>query len=258
MTTSQKKGRTGRRPGKQDTPTQILQAARNLFAQGGFSSSSVRAIASQAGVDPALIRHFFTNKEGLYQAVLDQEMALVAQKLSPYSTQKGSWELLLEGFMSLWESAETYPLLSTLLRSILLEADPAPGQLSPSSRSWKQLLEEQILPLGPQPLPAESRLLLEAQLLGLASSRFLLKRSGFPDQEELVAAYLPLLASLPLGQKEDNSPVEDFLFSLPTDPQANPPAPAEPEKPSRKRAKEPKKKAAVTWSDEPLPLFDQL
>lgn len=56
----------GRRPaGGGDTREQILDAARTLFAEKGFERTTMRAVGEQAGVDPALIAHYFGNKDGL-------------------------------------------------------------------------------------------------------------------------------------------------------------------------------------------------
>ena len=59
-------GRTGRRPGNPDTRQAILDAARREFAARGFSASTVRAIAAAAGVDPALVHHYFGTKDNLF------------------------------------------------------------------------------------------------------------------------------------------------------------------------------------------------
>ena len=48
----------------------LLQAAAGLFASRSFETVSTRAIAKEAGVDAALIHHYFGSKEGLFQAVL--------------------------------------------------------------------------------------------------------------------------------------------------------------------------------------------
>ncbi|HKQ01335.1 MAG TPA: helix-turn-helix domain-containing protein, partial [Actinomycetes bacterium] len=52
-------GRSGRRPGRPDTRRAILAAARELFADKGFDHTSIRTIATAAGVDPALVHHYF-------------------------------------------------------------------------------------------------------------------------------------------------------------------------------------------------------
>jgi AcrR family transcriptional regulator len=58
--------RTGRRPGTPDTREAILTVARRGFASRGFEATSLRAIATEAGVDPALIIHYFGSKSGLF------------------------------------------------------------------------------------------------------------------------------------------------------------------------------------------------
>lgn len=61
----------GRRPvGGADTREQILTAASELFSELGFERTTMRAVAARADVDPALIHHYFGNKEGLLAAAL--------------------------------------------------------------------------------------------------------------------------------------------------------------------------------------------
>ncbi|GAA1758844.1 TetR family transcriptional regulator [Luedemannella helvata] len=60
----------GRRPGNQDTREAVLAAAREVFADKGYDGASIRAIAAAAGVDPALIHHYFGTKEQLFVAAL--------------------------------------------------------------------------------------------------------------------------------------------------------------------------------------------
>ena len=63
--------RTGRRPGRQDTREAILAAARDAFAEKGFDGASIRYIATSAGVDPALVHHYFGTKDQLFLAAMD-------------------------------------------------------------------------------------------------------------------------------------------------------------------------------------------
>jgi AcrR family transcriptional regulator len=60
--------RTGRRPGTPDTRDAILTVARHRFATRGYDATSLRGIATEAGVDPALVIHYFGSKEGLFVA----------------------------------------------------------------------------------------------------------------------------------------------------------------------------------------------
>ncbi len=64
--------RRGRRPAGQDTRTALLEAARAVFGESGFEGATVRTIATRAGVDAAMVNHWFGGKEGLFaQAVLE-------------------------------------------------------------------------------------------------------------------------------------------------------------------------------------------
>src|SRR5262245_29865305 len=64
--------KTGRRPGATDTREEIAVAARSLFAELGYERATFRKIAAAAGVDPALVVHFYGSKEELFR----QAMAL--------------------------------------------------------------------------------------------------------------------------------------------------------------------------------------
>ncbi|MEV0352163.1 TetR family transcriptional regulator [Nonomuraea sp. NPDC050680] len=64
------KRRPGRRPGSADTRGEILAAARRVFAEKGFDKATVRGIAREAKVDPALVHHYFDTKEGMFAAAM--------------------------------------------------------------------------------------------------------------------------------------------------------------------------------------------
>ena len=61
--------RTGRRPGPSSTRAQITEAAARRFTATGYDATSLRQVAADAGVDPALIRRFFGGKEQLFSEV---------------------------------------------------------------------------------------------------------------------------------------------------------------------------------------------
>lgn len=63
--------RSGRRAGTSTAREDILLAARGLFAEHGFSGTSLRRIAAAAGVDVALIAHYFGSKDGLFRASVE-------------------------------------------------------------------------------------------------------------------------------------------------------------------------------------------
>lgn len=70
MTATPRRG-PGRRPGSVDTRGEVLAAARAEFAAKGYDGSSVRGIARVAGVDPALVHHYFGSKEKVFVAAME-------------------------------------------------------------------------------------------------------------------------------------------------------------------------------------------
>ncbi len=60
----------GRRPGAPDTRGAILAAARASFAERGFERTTMRGVASAAGVAPGLVHHFFGAKDDLFLEAL--------------------------------------------------------------------------------------------------------------------------------------------------------------------------------------------
>src|SRR3712207_2530690 len=63
--------RSGRRAGDSGTREAILEAAGRLFAEQGYDRTSMRAIALEAGVDPALVSHFHGSKQALFVASVE-------------------------------------------------------------------------------------------------------------------------------------------------------------------------------------------
>lgn len=97
--------RTGRRPGNPDTRRAILDAARATFAESGFDGSSIRRIAGRAGVDPALVHHYFGTKDDLFMATVELPIDLPAilQRVGA-AGRDGLGERLATMILTVWES----------------------------------------------------------------------------------------------------------------------------------------------------------
>jgi AcrR family transcriptional regulator len=99
--------RRGRPPGSSNTREDVLAAARRVFAERGYEGATLRAIAAQAGVDPAMVRHFFGDKGGLFRATLhlpfDPAPALAAVVAGGVD---GLGERLVRFFLSVWEGGD--------------------------------------------------------------------------------------------------------------------------------------------------------
>jgi AcrR family transcriptional regulator len=69
-TTNTGRRRPGRPAGSSGTRDRILASARELFARNGIRDTSIRAVAAAAGVDSALVHHYFGTKERLFAAAV--------------------------------------------------------------------------------------------------------------------------------------------------------------------------------------------
>lgn len=114
--------RSGRRPGRRPGPTEtreaILAAARELFAEKGYDGASARAIARSAGVDPALVHHFFGNKEGLFVAAM--EFPFDPAQLVPHvaaGPREEIGERLVRVFLTVWGDPQIRTRALAILRS---------------------------------------------------------------------------------------------------------------------------------------------
>jgi AcrR family transcriptional regulator len=197
--------RTGRRPGKQDTREAILRAARDSFAERGYDAASIRAIATSAGVDPALVHHYFGTKEELFLATIESPIDPGA--MIPAVLAGGTEEIpqrLVRTFLSVWDNPVTGAAAVALIRSAV--------QHDLSARMLREFLTSQILRRVLRQIevdPAEAPMrgaLVASQMAGLAMVRYVLKLPPLAgaDAETVVALLAPnirryLLDPLPLA-----------------------------------------------------------
>ncbi|MCU7723500.1 TetR family transcriptional regulator [Actinoplanes sp. KI2] len=183
--------RSGRRPGNQDTRSSILDAARRNFAEKGFDKASIRAIAGDAGVDPALVHHYFGTKEKLFLASMNAPInpgELIPEALAGPRAQAG--ERLIRLALTVWDSPAGSAALG-MFRSAL-------------SNEWTarllrefvitQILRRAIGELIVDPAEAPMRASLVAtQIAGVLVARYVLKIDPLAgaDREVIVAAIGP-------------------------------------------------------------------
>ncbi|GAA3761065.1 TetR family transcriptional regulator [Micromonospora maritima] len=175
--------RTGRRPGNPDTRESILAAARAAFAERGFDATPIRAVAAAAGVDPALVHHYFGTKEDLFRAAMAipiDPAELVPRVLAGGRDEVG--ERLVRTFLGVWDSPAGTAAVA-LLRSAVSNQWTA--------RLLREFLTTQILRRVLDRLdldPAEAPLrgaLVATQVAGLAMMRYVIRlepvASATPD-----------------------------------------------------------------------------
>src|SRR6476646_4075772 len=106
----------GRRPGNADTRSMLMATARHCFADGGYDKTTVRQVAAAAGVDPALIRHYFGSKAELFRATMGWpfEPAEIAARVTA-GDRREIGERLTRVCFEAWEPPESRaPLLAIL------------------------------------------------------------------------------------------------------------------------------------------------
>jgi AcrR family transcriptional regulator len=115
--------RPGRPPGTSDTRDRILVSARELFARNGFDKTSIRAVASGAEVDAALVHHYFGTKQQLFAAAIhipiDPMQVIGPLRETPVEEIGLKLPSLL---LPLWESDLGSGLIATM-RSLLSGSD---------------------------------------------------------------------------------------------------------------------------------------
>lgn len=114
-------GRRGRRSGATETKAAILAAARRRFAGEGFHGATIREIAHDAGVDAALLAHYFGGKAALFAAAVEVPVPAGDGPLLRL------WEdpPQREAALALLRSAATYPPAAAMLRDMLMAGEPA-------------------------------------------------------------------------------------------------------------------------------------
>ena len=83
--------RTRGRPGAEDSTdvrSDILNAAEHLFATQGFAPTSIREIAGQVGVNPAMVHYYFGSKKKLLRAVMDRVLEPLAESIQSLSRRR--------------------------------------------------------------------------------------------------------------------------------------------------------------------------
>ena len=180
----------GRRPGSSGTRSAILAAARAGFAERGYAGTTIRAVAGAAGVDPALVLHFFRTKDALLAACLALPPEMMARMPAAFDGDPSAvGERLTRTYLSLWEDPATGPALLAVVRSAVSSQDAAHllGEFVGS------LLLAPTAKLGDADGPELRVALASAQLVGLALSRYVVRLEAVAraDLETLVRAVAP-------------------------------------------------------------------
>lgn len=112
-------GRRGRREGTTESREHILSTARRLFAEHGFDGTSLRQIAREASVDPAMVHHFFNGKDELFalSVALPADPVQVLEGVDQYEPQHRA-EAIVRAVLRLWESPAQHSLVAFIRGTI--------------------------------------------------------------------------------------------------------------------------------------------
>ncbi len=187
----------GRRPAGSDTRAQILAAASAEFAEQGYAATSLRGIARRAGVDPALVHHYFEGKPALLAEVLEVPVdpaVLIARVLALPREEVGAG--MVRSFLSIWDDPAGRQRFAVVARSMIAQEAAA--------RSMREfILREVFLRVaqahnrdGLAPAELERRASLAvAQMFGMALLRYVVCFPALASAtpEDLVADLGPVL-----------------------------------------------------------------
>jgi AcrR family transcriptional regulator len=191
MPSTSRAPRRGRRPGAPDTRSTILDAARAAFAEKGFAGATIRAVASSAGVDAALVHHYFGTKDDLFLAAMELPVD-PRQVIGPALAggPDGAGERLLRAFLSVWDDPEVSPSLLGIVRSAL-----QPG--------GERMLTHGFVPVVLMPVgealgidrPEVRMPLVISQAAGIILTRYLVRLEPIASMpaEQVVATYAPVI-----------------------------------------------------------------
>ncbi|MET7887914.1 TetR family transcriptional regulator [Streptomyces avermitilis] len=175
------------------TRDRILEAAREEFSERGYEKTSVRGIAKAAGVDSALVHHYFGTKEQVFEAAIEVAFApaLGAPEAIAEGPLDGVGERLTRFIFGIWENPTTRTPLLAIVRSAVNNDTAA--------AVFRRLVAAQLLRrvAGRLDAPdAELRAeLAAAQLVGIAMLRYVIKVEPLAsaDVERIVARVAPVV-----------------------------------------------------------------
>ena len=207
MTINQDRKRPGRPPGTSDTRDRILASARELFARNGIDNTSIRAIAGDAGVDPALVHHYFGTKTQLFAAAIHipiDPMTILGPMREVPLDEMG--RVLPSLLLPLWDSEAGKGFIATL-RSILSGSDVADVSML---RSFLQdVITAEVGSRVDNP-PGSGRVRVQfvaSQMVGIVVARYILELEPFKSLpvQQIVDTVAPNLQRYLTGELPPSS-----------------------------------------------------
>jgi AcrR family transcriptional regulator len=174
----------GRRPGNADTRSEIVEAAKAVFAEKGYDGTSLRAVARAARVDPALVHHYFDGKADLFVAanalpfdprqVREHESAADEPNRPGPGAPRRPGAATVEAFLSMWDRAEG---TGSSFASCVAAMASSPNVAD----AMREFVNERIWSSQPtnegesEAMAKRRTAMVSSQLMGLAFTRYILR-----------------------------------------------------------------------------------
>jgi len=203
--TNARRRRPGRPAGNSDTRERILASARELFAHNGIDRTSIRAVAAKAGVDAALVHHYFGTKQQLFAAAIrlpiDPMDVLVPMRETPVEELGYKLPSLL---LALWDSELGAGLIATL-RSLI-----SGSEVSLARSFLQEVISAEVGSRVNDP-PGSGMIrtqFVASQLMGVVMARYIVKIEPFASlpAEQIAQTIAPNLQRYLTGDLPGLSP----------------------------------------------------
>ena len=191
--------RAGRRAGASTSRADILAAARARFAEHGYAATTIRQVARDAGVDPALVHYFFGSKDSLFAAVRELPYS-PAELIRPVLAEglDDAGPRLVRRFLEVWEDPAAHSGLLALVRSAAAHPEAA--------RNLREFTTRELIPTiasaTGRPDGELRAVLVGAALAGLVLERYMLEVEPLAsaDRETVVAWVGPAIQRYLTGE----------------------------------------------------------
>jgi len=172
------------------TRADILAAARLRFGSDGYERTTLRAVAADVGIDPALVIRYFGSKQELFAAAA--EFTLDLPDLTAVHPDDVA-DALLPSFFAVWEDDTTFV-------ALLRAAMTSPTAADTMRRIFATQVAPKLAAVTPDN-PAQRAGLMGAFVVGLAATRYVLANPAVADlgHDELIAWARPVIRQLLVG-----------------------------------------------------------
>ena len=181
------------------TKAAILRAASKEFSHAGYEAASLRSVARRAGVDPALVHHYFKDKDDLFVQTMHIPVnpgEIIAQAATAPLEQMG--EALVRALLTIWRKPAFRTAVTAMIRGLISS--------SSATKILRPFLQKEIFSRLGSRLPedsAEPRVALVAsQIIGLIVARYIidLEPLASMDDEQVIELVAPTIQRYLTGE----------------------------------------------------------